>query len=539
MHGQLGSVVPYRRQGKLKVLVANVFFDDWRQQTRSPNKVPQATAPIHLAGIFRRETCDVRIYNEHTSGPLTDQALLSWPDVLVLTGLNVAFDRMLHLAAYARSKSPGVLVIAGGHAIRAMPNLAARYFDWALCGDVEELGEVISGEFGSDYVADNFVPRFDLMQHNRWLGYLESSRNCNFKCGFCTLTGERNPYKVTADDDLRQQILALGYRRHMLFLDNNFYGGGKRAFVQRMELLREMYRDKRFGGWSAMVTNDFFLDDSNLELAREAGCQALFSGVETFDEQVLRDFSKRQNTVLPQFDVMYRCLDAGIMFHYGLVFDLSTRLLADVRRELDILFDNHTITLPSFLSLAIPLVGTPFFSDKVREGLILPGAKLRDFDGFTLTLQPRDPIDEVVPFVRDLPTLRGYRRRIAAKTLRLLMRYGRSMNAFQLALTSANGFLLSAPNVVNAPLRKQAYTVERTCITTTEHFDPLYRPLFRVEERYRHYFEPTMVTDAEGQLSPALRLDYQADGQRVAPEPAVSATAFPGRSEANVIAQGV
>ena len=151
----------------------------------------------------------------------------------------------------------------------------------------------------------------------------------------------------------------------------------------------------------------------------------------------------------------------------------------------------------------------------------------------------RDPIDEVVPFVRDLPTLRGYRRRIAAKTLRLLMRYGRSMNAFQLALTSANGFLLSAPNVVNAPLRKQAYTVERTCITTTEHVDPLYRPLFRVEERYRHYFEPTMVTDAEGQLSPALRLDYQADGQRVAPEPAVSATAFPGRSEANVIAQGV
>ena len=31
--------------------------------------------------------------------------LLSWPDMLVLTGLTNGFDRMLHLTAYARSKN--------------------------------------------------------------------------------------------------------------------------------------------------------------------------------------------------------------------------------------------------------------------------------------------------------------------------------------------------------------------------------------------------------------------------------------------------
>lgn len=504
-----------RRPSKLRVLIVNVFFDDWRQETRSPNKIPQATAPIHLAGIFHRQTCDVRVYNEHQQGPLSDEGLLAWPDLLVLTGLNVAFDRMLHLTAYARSKRPGVCVVAGGHAVRALPRLAAQYFDWACTGDIEELAGIVAGEFGAHHVADTFTPRFDLTKHNRWISYIESSRNCNFKCDFCTMTGERKPYQLTADEALRDQILAMGYKRHFVFLDNNFYGGGKRAFVQRMELLQELYEEKRFGSWSAMVTSDFFFDHSNLEMAKRAGCVALFSGVETFDADTLREVSKRQNTVLPQFDIMYRCLDAGIMFHYGLVYDLSTRLLSEVRGELDILFNNTSITLPSFLSLAIPLVGTPFFSEKLQQGAILPQAKLRDFDGFTLTLKPRDSLEDVVPFVRDLPTLRGYRRRIAKKSARLMARYYRTMTPFQLMLTASNAFLLSAPNFVNAPLRTQKSRPPRTYVTTTEHIDPLYQPQFRVDERFRDHFNPTYVTDASGSLSEALQHDYDADGRRI------------------------
>jgi len=529
-----------RRQKNLRVLIVNVFFDDWRQETRSPNKIPQATAPIHLAGVFHRETCDLRVFNEHQQGPLRDESLLAWPDLLVLTGLNVAFDRMLHLTAYARSKRPGVCVVAGGHAVRAMPRRAAQYFDWACTGDIEELAAIVAGEFGADHVADTFTPRFDLMKHNRWISYIESSRNCNFKCDFCTMTGEGRPYQLTAEDALRDQILAMGYRHHFVFLDNNFYGGGRRAFLERMELLRELYEEKRFGSWSAMVTSDFFFDDSNLEIARRAGCVALFSGVETFDPGTLRDLSKRQNTVLPQFDVMYRCLDAGIMFHYGLVYDLSTRLLSDVRDELDVLFDNTSITLPSFLSLAIPLVGTPLFSEKLKQGAILPQAKLRDFDGFTLTLKPRDSLEEVVPFVRDLPTLRGYRRRIVAKSARLLARYYRTMTPFQLMLTASNGFLLSAPNFVNAPLRTQRRQAPRTYITTTEHVDPLYTPQFRVDERYRGHFAPTYVTDASGSLSEELRHDYAADGQRITDPPlrAASQDRFASNDRSTVIARG-
>ena len=79
---------------------------------------------------------------------MEDEGLLGWPDMLVLTGLTNGFDRMLHLTAYARSKNPKVIVVAGGPAVRALPLLSKKVFDYACLGDIEELCEVIADAFG-------------------------------------------------------------------------------------------------------------------------------------------------------------------------------------------------------------------------------------------------------------------------------------------------------------------------------------------------------------------------------------------------------
>ena len=55
-----------------------------------------------------------------------------------------------------------------------------------------------------------------------------------------------------------------------------------------MELLREMWDARCFKGWTALVTNDFFFEDENLQLATEAGCTALLFGVESLDTAWLR-----------------------------------------------------------------------------------------------------------------------------------------------------------------------------------------------------------------------------------------------------------
>jgi len=109
-----------------RVLIVNVFLDEYRRTTGSPYRIPQAMAPCFLAGAFSTQACDLRICNEQYSGVLRDADLLAWPDMLVLTGLTSAFDRMLHLTAYARTLNPRVVVVAGGPGVRPMSWTTAR-----------------------------------------------------------------------------------------------------------------------------------------------------------------------------------------------------------------------------------------------------------------------------------------------------------------------------------------------------------------------------------------------------------------------------
>ena len=75
------------------------------------------------------------VYN--VDAPLSDAALLGWPDVLVLTGLTTAIDRMRQVTAYARTRNPLVVVVGGGHVARAFPAFCATFMDVVCQGDAD------------------------------------------------------------------------------------------------------------------------------------------------------------------------------------------------------------------------------------------------------------------------------------------------------------------------------------------------------------------------------------------------------------------
>ena len=123
-----------KRLNKKRVLIVNCYFDELRIPIRRKTKFPQSMTPAYLAGVFSTELCDIKLYDEVYSGPLEDESILAFPDMLVLTGLNVAFDRMLHITAYVRTKNPKAVVVAGGPAIRALPTYSKNFFDYRCTG---------------------------------------------------------------------------------------------------------------------------------------------------------------------------------------------------------------------------------------------------------------------------------------------------------------------------------------------------------------------------------------------------------------------
>ena len=491
-----------------KVLVVNTFFDEYRRKSGSPYRVPGAMGPVYLAGAFNRATVDVRLYNEQYSGPLLDTSLLAWPDLLVLTGLTSSFDRMLHLTGYARALNPNVIVAAGGPAVRALPRRAAQFFDYASTGDIEALRDIARDALGPDAIAGNMFPRFDLAEPRRLVAYVESSRNCNFRCSFCSLTGEKARYLRYELEFLERQLLAVG-RKHVVLIDNNFYGNERSFFEQRVALLRDFHRTGRIRSWSALVTGDFFTRHDNLAMVRDAGCLALFSGVESFDNTILRSYNKKQSTLLPQIEMIARCLDAGILFLYGVMLDPSSRTLADLRNEIQFIVDRDDISLPSYFTLAIPLLGTPYFKACAEAGLLLPRLRLRELDGLALALKPLDPIEDAVNFARDLPNLRGYRVGVVRHTMRFAHRYARKLSPLQMIIATMNGALIATESAVSSPTALRARRPELTYFAPTETLDPLYQPVMRLPTGYERYFRPTMVTDEDGRLSPDIASDIR------------------------------
>ncbi|HEY6231995.1 MAG TPA: radical SAM protein [Pyrinomonadaceae bacterium] len=477
-----------------KVLVVVCRFDEDRNGGARPWRFPQAMAPAFVAGGFNRRLCEVRLYSELFSGPLEDARLLGWPDMLVLSGLQVDFDRFLHLTAYARSLNPKVIVVAGGSVIDVLPNFCRQFFDYCCTGPVEEIQQVISEAFGKDYCAGEFYPRYELAPWSRLLGCVESSRNCNFHCRFCTMSIQENPYVAGSASQVRTEILRSG-RKSIFFLDNNFYGNSAADFEKKLETLREMKSKGELRFWAAELTADFFLKERNLKLARSAGCRALFCGVETFDEDSLLGFGKRQNVVSDQVSLIRKCLNEGILFLYGLMLDPTRRSLRSLTTELDYILRNDEISLPSYLTLPIPLLGTPLFFDYLDAGAILPETRLRDLDCSTLALEPLEGLEAFVEWWPQFLRLSGRRGAIVRHTQRFLRRYRHSLGMPGELLALGNMATLCLPRYRNGM---------RTFISTTELLDPQYRPAFRVAAKFESYFQPVRLTDANRELNPRL-----------------------------------
>lgn len=493
---------------KPRVLIINCYSDNHRHARGNRWFAPQSMATGVLAGQLNAHTVDARVWCEFMDGPLRQLNQLAWADMLVLTGLNTAYDRMRHLCAYARTLNPRVCVVAGGPGVRMLPKLSQRYFDHVCTGDAEQLADVVAQVFGNQHRADVPSPRFDLMAWPGPIGYAESSRNCNFRCSFCSMTAENRPYTSYGLDQLERQLTPQAHRQGIMMLDQNFFGGSRDAVFQRLDLMKQLHQRGVLKGWSALVTGDFFKDPAHLKRFKEAGCLGVFTGVESFNADQIAAFNKKQNLVVPQLDSIRQCLDAGLVFHYGLVLDLCERSVADVMTELNMLLAEPRITLPSFLSLAIPLLGTPLFKTRLRQNALLPKLKLRDMDGRSVMTRTIDPPEVATAFARRMDSGLLPKWKLARRACSLTWHYSRKLTPMAMTSALADVVAMAYPRLGSAG-RDGFFSHQggRSYFASTEPTGTLYKPDIPVPARFQAHFLPLYVTDAEGQLARPLQDD--------------------------------
>lgn len=285
--------------------------------------------PLYLVSVLRQAGYDVdfRQFTHLRGTPLSIQMLadflMSVPDGILATSSMInALPLLLLAIPQVRRRRPGLKVIAGGPGYNGIAeSLLSEYpiFDAVATGEaeaiivslIEALFTCIPLDFvpGISFKAGGVVrttpspqrigtldalpyPAFDLIDFGQYHNVpMIASRGCPYSCTFCDVAPawgrkhrRRSPDDVVAELHFlreRYKCTEVGFVDDLFVLD--------RSWVRRFcGLLVESGLDMR---WRC-TGHINLMDDDLLMIMRDAGCEAVFFGIESGSDRVLRQIEK-------------------------------------------------------------------------------------------------------------------------------------------------------------------------------------------------------------------------------------------------------
>ena len=279
-------------------------------------------------------------------------------DIVGVGGMAVQRDRMREIILELKER--GIFTVLGGPWVTVSPEDLSGLVDVIFVGEAEEtwprfLAEWKEGRHEAHYEqaekTDMSVvprPRWDLLPMQKYLyGSMQVSRGCPFTCEFCDIIvvfGRRPRLKTAAQIRAELDGLAAAGMHDAFIVDDNLIGNKKAV----KPILREIIRWQEERGYPlSFMTEasiDLAEDDEMIRLMLDANIDMVFVGIESPNEEALRETKKIQNladrngTLLEK---VHHLQDAGLFVSCGMivgfdnddatVFETHRRFLADSR----------------------------------------------------------------------------------------------------------------------------------------------------------------------------------------------------------------
>jgi radical SAM superfamily enzyme YgiQ (UPF0313 family) len=325
-------------------------------------------------------------------------------DIIALSFMDFCAPHAYEVARKFRER--GKIVVAGGKYASTFPQAVMPHFDVTVAGEAERIWprvveDLVRGRQQRFYEAP-FAPsleqipppRYDLVESSYAVAVVtEATRGCPFKCTYCQLNIKPAPYRCRPIEDVIRDLTATGrlpfHKRKLAMLYDNNLGGDMRY---AKELLQEIAKLKLWA-LGAQFAFSCLHDDEFVDLLAAANCRMAFIGLESLNEPSLLAVQKKQNKVWEYEDRIQALKDRGILTFTGMMLALDE----DTPEYYRVLPEQLERVDPSaiFLSISIPIPGTPFHREVQQEGRIFD-TDLAHYEGDHLVFAPRKVTAEQV-----------------------------------------------------------------------------------------------------------------------------------------------
>jgi radical SAM superfamily enzyme YgiQ (UPF0313 family) len=337
---------------------------------------------------------------------------LEWSDYVFISGMVV--QRESARALIARSKAAGKKVVAGG------PLFTLEYdqfpeVDHFVLNEAELtlppfLADLAYGRPQRIYATGEYPdilltppPLWELANFKNYDSIsIQFSRGCPFHCDFCNITsllGHRPRTKsapqIVAELD---RLYALGWRKNIFFVDDNFIGNKKILKTEVLPALIEWRKGKVGMAFSTEVSINLADDDELMRFMTQAGFDTIFVGIETPNEDSLVECSKNQNKGRDLVANVKKLQRAGLQVQGGFIVGFDNDTTSIFQQQFEFIQKSGIVTAMVGLLQAPP--GTRLYERLKGEGRLVNEISGDNADGST----------NIIPSM-GLETLReGYRK---------------------------------------------------------------------------------------------------------------------------------
>lgn len=326
--------------------------------------------------------------------PLKDKDL-AWADMVFISAMVV--QRISARDVIHRAKEMKKTVVAGGPIFTG---------EWEQFNEVDHFilneGEITLPQFLRDlesgnprrvYSTEDFadisqtpVPLWELVitSHYDSLG-IQYSRGCPFNCDFCNVTAmlghkprTKSAAQIIAELDRMYQI---GWRRNIFFVDDNFIGNRRELKEEILPALIEWRKGKAGCRFITEASINLADDVELMKMMADAGFNSVFVGIETPDEDSLRECNKGQNTHRNLVESVKTLQRNGLQVMGGFIVGFDNDTPSIFQRQVEFIQKSGIVT--AMVGLLQAPYGTKLYARMQKEGRLIDEMTGNNADGST------------------------------------------------------------------------------------------------------------------------------------------------------------